>query len=71
MMLSVPLSLPALSVSASSNTAATTKATTMGAKELHIDLVPRGAVRNDGINKISRAALARAGATETPAPPNE
>jgi hypothetical protein len=37
----------------------------------HMDLVPRGAVRNDGINKISRAALARVGATETPTPPNE
>jgi hypothetical protein len=36
----------------------------------HMDLVPRGAVRNDGINKISRAALARAGATETPTQPN-
>jgi hypothetical protein len=71
MVLSVPLSVPALSVSASSNTAATTKDTTMGARELHMDLVPRGAVRNDGINKISRAALARAGAAETPTPANE
>jgi hypothetical protein len=37
----------------------------------HMDLVPRGAVRNDGINEISRAALARVGATEAPTPPNE
>ena len=33
-----------------------------------MDLGPRNAVRNDGINKISRAALARAGATATPTP---
>jgi len=36
-----------------------------------MDFLPHGAVRNDGINKISRAALARAGATETPTQPNE
>ena len=35
---------------------------------LNMDFGPRNAVRNDGINKISRAALARAGATETPTP---
>jgi hypothetical protein len=29
------------------------------------------AVRNDGIRKISREALARAGAIATPTPPNE
>ncbi len=29
------------------------------------------AVRNDGIRKISRAALLRAGAIATPTPPNE
>jgi hypothetical protein len=35
---------------------------------LNMDFGPRNAVRNDGINKISRAALARAGATATPTP---
>ena len=35
---------------------------------LNMDFVPRHAVRNDGLNKISRAALARAGATATPTP---
>ena len=35
---------------------------------LHMDFGPRNAVRNDGLNKISRAALARAGATATPTP---
>jgi hypothetical protein len=33
---------------------------------LNMDFGPRNAVRNDGINKISQAALARAGATATP-----
>lgn len=33
---------------------------------MNIDFGRRNAVRNDGINKISRAALARAGATATP-----
>ena len=33
---------------------------------LNMDFGSRNAVRNDGINKISRAALARAGATATP-----
>ena len=32
----------------------------------NMDFGHRTAVRNDGINKISRAALAKAGATETP-----
>ena len=36
-----------------------------------MDFGPHHAIRNDGINKISRAALARAGATEMPTPPNE
>jgi hypothetical protein len=36
-----------------------------------MDVTPTHAVRNDGINKISRAALARAGATEAPTPRNE
>jgi hypothetical protein len=36
-----------------------------------MDFDPHGAVRNDDINKISRAALARVGATETPTQPNE
>jgi hypothetical protein len=36
-----------------------------------MDFSPLGADRNDGINKISRAALTRAGATETPTQPNE
>jgi hypothetical protein len=36
-----------------------------------MDFIHNHAVRNDGINKISRAALARAGATETPTQPNE
>jgi hypothetical protein len=31
----------------------------------------RTAVRNNGIRKISREALARAGAVATPTPPNE
>ena len=35
---------------------------------LNMDFGPRHAVRNDGLNKISRAALARAGATATPTP---
>ncbi len=35
---------------------------------LNLDFVPKNAVRNDGLNKISRAALARAGATATPTP---
>ncbi len=34
-----------------------------------MDFGPRGAVRNDGINKISRAALARSGARESPTQP--
>jgi hypothetical protein len=33
---------------------------------LNMDFGRRNAVRNDGINKISRAALARVGATATP-----
>ena len=33
---------------------------------MNIDFGRRNAVRNNGINKISRAALARAGATATP-----
>jgi hypothetical protein len=36
-----------------------------------MDFIQNYAVRNDGINKISRAALAKAGATETPTQPNE
>jgi hypothetical protein len=36
-----------------------------------MDFIPNHAVRNDGINKISLAALAKAGATETPTQPNE
>ena len=31
-----------------------------------MDFIQNHAVRNDGINKISRAALAKAGAIETP-----
>jgi hypothetical protein len=38
---------------------------------LNMDFGPRNAVRNDGINKISRAALARAGATATPTQASE
>jgi hypothetical protein len=34
----------------------------------NMDFLPRNAARNDGLNKISRAALARAGATATPTP---
>ena len=34
---------------------------------LNMDFGPRNAVRNDGLSKISRAALARAG-TATPTP---
>jgi hypothetical protein len=37
----------------------------------NIDFGPRPAVRNDGINKISRAALVRAGATVTPTQASE
>ena len=36
-----------------------------------MDFIPNHAVRNDGINKISRAALARAGAMATPTLPGE
>ena len=36
-----------------------------------MDFGPRHAVRNDGILKISREALARAGAIATPTQPNE
>jgi hypothetical protein len=36
-----------------------------------MDLVHAHSVRNDGINKISREALARAGAIATPTQPNE
>ena len=36
-----------------------------------MDVIPTHAVRHDGINKISRAALAKAGATETPRPRSE
>jgi hypothetical protein len=36
-----------------------------------MDFVHAHSVRNDGINKITRAALARAGATATPTQPNE
>jgi hypothetical protein len=38
---------------------------------VRMDFGPHGAVRNDGLNKISRAALARAGAIATPTLPNE
>lgn len=37
----------------------------------NMDFGRKIAVRNDGMNKISRAALARAGATEMPTLPNE
>jgi hypothetical protein len=36
-----------------------------------MDAIPNHALRNDGINKISLAALAKAGATEGPTEPNE
>jgi len=36
-----------------------------------VDFVHAHSVRNDGINKITRAALARAGAIATPTQPNE
>jgi hypothetical protein len=36
-----------------------------------MDFARAHSVRNDGINKITRAALARAGATATPTQPNE
>src|ERR1700761_714591 len=36
-----------------------------------MDFIHNTAVRNDGINRISRAALERAGAIATPTPPNE
>ncbi len=36
----------------------------------NMDFVHRTAVRNDGILKISREALARAGAIATPTPPD-
>jgi hypothetical protein len=36
-----------------------------------MDFVHHTAVRNDGINKISRAALAKAGASAAPTPRNE
>jgi hypothetical protein len=36
-----------------------------------MDFVHHTAVRNDGINKISRAALAKAGAIATPTLPDE
>jgi hypothetical protein len=36
-----------------------------------MDFVHAHSVRNDGINKISREALARAGAIATPTQPNE
>jgi hypothetical protein len=36
-----------------------------------MDFGLRRTVRNDGINQSTRAALARAGATEMPTPPND
>ena len=36
-----------------------------------MDFVHAHSVRNDGINKITRAALARSGASATPTQPNE
>ena len=36
-----------------------------------MDFANKTAVRNDGIRKISREVLARAGAIATPTPPNE